>query len=416
MSRKITIAGLDIGSNKITGVVATKDLDTNTLKMEHVAVSDCKGLKGGVVIDIQQTSDSIQQVLHELEDSVKKELDNIYIAIRGYHLESFTNHGAYNISRVDKEITADDIYFAIENAKSVPVKNDNDIINTIPQNFSVDKQQGIPNPEGMEGSLLEVDLHVTTGSSTHLNNLLRAIERIGYKVDVTLYGLIALGDCALTQEEKDLGALIIDIGGDTMSVGLYFDGGLRFSRDIPYGADLITRDIAYGVRTSRTNAKNLKEEYAVAHPSYLGDEEEIKVEDLDGKTTNSIKKTFLLDVVQPRVEELFTEVKRALDRSGYSEVPAIGVLTGGGSVMPGMKEMCSEVLGLKEVRSGSVQRDLMISDETFFAPEYSTAVSLVVYESERNHYGDYSRVGVQTSGSVLGKVSKMFKKMDFFGG
>ncbi len=414
--RKITVAGLDIGSNKITGVVAIKDLDTNTLKMEHVSVVDCSGLKGGVVIDIKQTSESIAQVIHELENATKKEIENLYIAIRGYHLESFTNHGAYNISRVDKEITADDIYFAIENAKSVPVKNDNDIINTITQNFSVDKQYGIPNPEGMEGSLLEVDLHVTTGSSTHINNLLRAIERVGYKVDVNLYGLIALGDCVLTQEEKDLGALIIDIGGESISVGLYFDGGLRFSKDIPYGADLITRDIAYGIRTSRTNAKQIKEEYGVAHPSFLGDDEEIKVLDLDGKTINDVKKTILLDIVQPRVEELFTEVRRALDRSGYSEVPAIGVLTGGGSLMPGMKEMCSQTLGFKEVRCGSVQRDLMISDEDFFHPSYSTAVSIIIYESVRNNYGDYSRIGIQNSGSVLGKISKMFKKIDFFGG
>lgn len=414
--KKITVAGLDIGSNKVTGVVAIKDLDTNTLKMEHISVVECKGLKGGVVIDIKQTSDSIAQVIHELEDSSKKEIENLYIAIRGYHLESFTNHGVYNISRVDKEITADDIYFAIENAKSVPVKNDNDIINTITQNFSVDKQYGISNPEGMEGSLLEVDLHVTTGSSTHINNLLRAIERVGYKVDVNLYGLIALGDCVLTQEEKDLGALIIDVGGETISVGLYFDGGLRFSKDIPYGADLITRDIAYGVRTSRTNAKQIKEEHGVTHPSFLGDDEEIKVLDLDGKTTNDVKKTLLLDIIQPRVEELFTEVRRALDRSGYSEVPAIGVLTGGGSLMPGMKEMCSQTLGFKEVRCGSVQRDLMISDEEFFHPSYSTAVSVIIYESIRNNYGDYSRVGIQSSGSILGKISKMFKKIDFFGG
>lgn len=414
--KKITVAGLDIGSNKITGVVAIKDSDTSTLKMEHISVVDCKGLKEGVVIDIQQTSDSIAQVIHELEDATKKEIDNLFIAIRGYHLESFTNHGAYNISRVDKEITADDIHFAIENARSIPVKNDNDIFNTITQNFSVDKQSGIPNPEGMEGSLLEVDLHVTTGSSTHINNLVRAIERVGHKIDLNLYGLIALGDCVLTQEEKDLGALIIDIGAETISVGLYFDGGLRFSKDVPYGADLITRDIAYGIRTSRPNAKRIKEEYAVAHPSYLGDDTEIKVTDLDGTTVNDVKKTLLLDIVQPRVEELFTEVKRVLDRSGYSDVPAIGVLTGGGSLMPGMKEMCSQTLGLKEVRCGNVQRDLMISDEEFFDPAYSTAVSVVIYESIRNNYGDYSRIDLQSSGSVLGKISKMFKKIDVFGG
>jgi len=416
MSKRITIAGLDIGSGKITGVIAFKDLDTNTLKIEAQRTVECKGLKGGVVVDINKTSEGISHVMQELENACNKEIDNLFVAVRGSHLESFTNHGAYNVSRIDREITSEDVNFAIENAKSVPVKNDNDIIHIIPQSFSIDKQGGISNPEGMEGSLLEVDVHITTGSSTHLNNLIKAIERAGYKSDETIYSLVALGDCVLTQEEKDLGALIIDMGGETMSVGLYFDGGLRFSKDIPYGCDLITRDIAYGLHTSRSDAKRIKEEFAVAHPSFLGEEEDIKIEGLDGKSENDIKKTFLLDIVQPRVEELFTEVGKCLDRSGYNEVPAIGIITGGGSLMPGVKEMCSQILGFKEVRCASVQRDLIITEEEFLHPSYSTAVSLIIYASDRNIYDDYSSISIKNSKSIFGKVSKIFKKLDVFGG
>lgn len=415
MAKTNIIAGLDIGSGKMTCIAAAHDFETNTLQVLAGRSVPCRGLKGGIVSDIRETSAAVTHLLGGIERECNQEIGNLYVGVRGAHLESFSNHGTYNISRQDKEITQTDMELAIENAKAMPIKNDNEIVNVITQGYAIDKQRGISNPEGMEGSLLEVDVHITTGSSTHLNNLAKAIQRPGYRIDGTFYSLVPLADAVLTQEEKDIGAMIIDLGGETMSVGIYIDGILKFSRDIPYGCDLITSDLSRLLHTSRQNAREIKEKYGVAFPTFLDEEGEVPVPSLDGRSTHNIKKSYILDIIQPRVEELIEQVGRCVDASGYKNYPVVGVVTGGGSVMPGITEHCVNILGLKEVRRGVVQRDLITSDDEFFDPLYSTAMALAVYASGNNGYDDYSGVSYEKGGSFFGKLGKLFKGVDIFG-
>ena len=415
MAKTNIIAGLDIGSGKMTCIAAAHDFETNTLQVLAGRSVPCRGLKGGIVSDIRETSAAVTHLLGGIERECNQEIGNLYVGVRGAHLESFSNHGTYNISRQDKEITQTDMELAIENAKAMPIKNDNEIVNVITQGYAIDKQRGISNPEGMEGSLLEVDVHITTGSSTHLNNLAKAIQRPGYRIDGTFYSLVPLADAVLTQEEKDIGAMIIDLGGETMSVGIYIDGILKFSRDIPYGCDLITSDLSRLLHTSRQNAREINEKYGVAFPTFLDEEGEVPVPSLDGRSTHNIKKSYILDIIQPRVEELIEQVGRCVDASGYKNYPVVGVVTGGGSVMPGITEHCVNILGLKEVRRGVVQRDLITSDDEFFDPLYSTAMALAIYASGNNGYDDYSGVSYEKGGSFFGKLGKLFKGVDIFG-
>lgn len=416
MAKTNLIAGLDIGSGKITCVAAAHDFETNTLKVLAGRSVPCRGLKGGMVSDIRETSAAVTHVLGGIERECNQEVGSLYVGVRGAHLESFSNHGTYNISRMDKEITQADMALAIENAKAMPIKNDNEIVDVITQGYSIDKQKGITNPEGMEGSLLEVDVHITTGSSTHLNNLAKAIQRPGYKIDRIFYGLVPLADTVLTQEEKEIGAMILDLGGETMSVGIYIDGILKFSRDIPYGCDLITSDLSRLLHTSRQNAREIKEKYGVSFPTFLDEEGEIPVPSLDGRSTHNIKKSYVLDIIQPRVEELIEQVGRCVDSSGYKNFPVVGVVTGGGSLMPGVTDHCVNILGLKEVRRGIVQRDLVTSDDEFFDPQYSTAMALAIYASENAGYDDFSGGSYEKGSSLFGKLGKWFKGVDIFGG
>ena len=416
MAKTNLIAGLDIGSGKITCVAAAHDFETNTLKVLAGRSVPCRGLKGGMVSDIRETSAAVTHVLGGIERECNQEVGSLYVGVRGAHLESFSNHGTYNISRMDKEITQADMALAIENAKAMPIKNDNEIVDVITQGYSIDKQKGITNPEGMEGSSLEVDVHITTGSSTHLNNLAKAIQRPGYKIDRIFYGLVPLADTVLTQEEKEIGAMILDLGGETMSVGIYIDGILKFSRDIPYGCDLITSDLSRLLHTSRQNAREIKEKYGVSFPTFLDEEGEIPVPSLDGRSTHNIKKSYVLDIIQPRVEELIEQVGRCVDTSGYKNFPVVGVVTGGGSLMPGVTDHCVNILGLKEVRRGVVQRDLITSDDEFFDPQYSTAMALAIYASENAAYDDYSGGSYEKGSSMFGKLGKWFKGVDIFGG
>ncbi|OUO56561.1 cell division protein FtsA [Candidatus Avelusimicrobium gallicola] len=416
MAKTNIIAGLDVGSGKLTCIAAAHDFETNTLKVLAGRSVPCKGLRGGMVSDIRETSAAVTHILGSIERECNQEIGNLFVGVRGAHLESFSNHGTYNISRMDKEITQADMDLAIENAKAMPIKNDNEIINVIPQGYAIDKQKGITNPEGMEGSLLEVDVHITTGSSTHLNNLAKAIQRPGYKIDGTFYSLVPLADTVLTQEEKEIGALILDLGGETMSVGIYIDGILKFSRDIPYGCDLITSDLSRLLHTSRQNAKEIKEKYGVSFPTFLDEEGEIPVPSLDGRSTHNIKKSFVLDIIQPRVEELIEQVALCVENSGYKKLPVVGVVTGGGSLMPGITEHCVNILGLKEARRGVVQRDLITSDDEFFDPLYSTAMALAIYASDNSGYDDYSGGSYEKGSSFFGKLGKLFKGVDIFGG
>ena len=328
MAKTNIIAGLDVGSGKLTAIAAAQDFETNTLQVLAGRSIPCKGVRGGVVSDIRETSTAVTQLLGGIERELNKDIGSLFVGVRGAHLESFCNHGTYNISRMDKEITQADMELAVENAKAMPMKNENEIVNVITQGFSINKLRGIRNPEGMEGSLLEVDVHITSGSSTHLNNLAKAIQRPGYKIDGTFYGLVPLGDCVLTQEEKEIGAMIVDLGGETMSVGIYIDGILKFSRDIPYGCDLITSDLSRLLHTSRQNAKEIKEKYGVAFPTFLDEEGEIPVPSLDGRSTHNIKKSYILDIIQPRVEELFEQIQHCVATSGYKNFPVVGVLSG----------------------------------------------------------------------------------------
>jgi len=415
MAKTNLIAGLDVGSGKMTCIAAAHDAETNTLKVLAGRSVPCKGLRGGMVADIRETSAAVTHILGSIERECNRNIGNLFVGVRGAHLESFSNHGTYNISRMDKEITQSDMELAVENAKAMPIKNDNEIVNVITQGYSIDKQRGINNPEGMEGSLLEVDVHITTGSSTHLNNLAKAIQRPGYKIDGTFYGLVPLADTVLTQEEKEIGALILDLGGETMSVGIYIDGILKFSRDIPYGCDLITSDLSRLLHTSRQHAKEIKEKYGVSFPTFLDEEGEIPVPSLDGRSTHNIKKSYVLDIIQPRVEELIEQVARCVENSGYRNFPVVGVVTGGGSLMPGITEHCVNILGLKEVRRGIVQQDLVTSDDAFFDPVYSTAMALAIYAAENAGCDEYSRSSYEKK-SLFGSVGKWLKGIDIFGG
>ncbi len=410
MAKTNLIVGLDAGSGKLTAVAAVQDEATNTLQVIAGRSVPCRGILGGLVTDIHETSNAVTALLGGLEKECDQAISRLFVGIRGAHIESFFSHGTYNISNPDKEITLQDMDLAIENAKAIPIKNDNTIISVFPQSFSVDKQRGIHNPEGMSGSLLEVDVQIITGASSHLSNLAKAIVRPGFAIERTFYGLVPLGDCVLLQDEKENGAVLMDLGGETISVGVYVGGMLRYSRDIAHGCDLMTRDLSSYLSTSRKAAKEIKEKFGVVHPGFLKQEQEISVPMLDGSDSHFVKSVEVLDCIQPRMEELWEEVEGCLQAGGFKpkEQRLSGVITGSSSVMPGMTDLCREIVGFKSVRRGSVQRDLINSADEFFAPQYATALSVLIHAFENTGYDSMSDA-YREDESLLGKFKQSFK-------
>lgn len=413
MAKSEIIAGLDMGSGNITCVLANQDMETDTIKIISGASVACRGLKGGVVVDIKDTANAVSEVIEKAESNAEETADFVLMGIRGSHLESLNGHGAYNIARSDKEINAEDVQFAIENAKAVPISSDREILDAIAQSFSIDRQRGVPNPEGMEGSLLEADVHIVTASTSHLNNLEKSVNKAGFKVEEAMYGLVALGECVLTEEEKELGVVLLDLGGEVTSVGIYADGCIKYSKEIPYGSDLITRDIAYGLHTSRSAAKEIKEKYGLATSAFLMEDEEIPVPSLDGQTTHNVTSSFLLDIIQPRVEEIFEKVREEIQKTKYADIPGVGVVSGGGSLLKGITEIACQSMGLREVRRANILQDTVIADKKFLNPQYGSAISLIVYPNLRISRNFDMLPGRR--GSVFSKLKEIFRSFDIFG-
>ncbi len=397
MSKQDIVAGLDIGSAQVACVIGRKDAQTGQIEILGGSRSACPGgLKGGVVINIDETARAVQRICEEAEDAAKEMVKEFTISIRGNHLQTFNNHGALNIARTDKEITAEDVEKAIESAQAVHLSADREIIHTIPQGFTLDRQQGVPNPVGMEGSLLEVDVHIVTASRSHLNNIFKAINVAGFAVTEPIYGLLAAGEVVVTQEERDLGCLLIDIGGQTTDIAVYFDGSVHFTEKLPIGADAITRDLAYGLRTSLSQAQQIKENYGVAMASLLEQNEaEVSFTAMDGRTFRKVSRRFLIDIIEPRVEEIFALAAEKVQDSGYSDriVPGGAILTGGGSLLKGIDQAAERILQLS-ARVGLPQ-GVIGKSELIGHPSYATAIGLLTFPYRGD--GQWNNAATQTS-------------------
>lgn len=419
MSKPEIIAGIDVGSGQVSCVIGRRQADQENVEVIAASLQHCRGLKGGVVINIDETALAITRVVEAAEEMAKETVRDLIVGIRGSHLQTFNHHGAINIARTDKEITTDDVSQVIESTKAVPISTDREIIHVIPQDFVLDRQQGVPNPVGMEGSLLEVEVHIVTAGSSHLNNVWRSINNAGFAIREPVYGLLAVGDVVVTQEEKDLGCLLIDFGGATTGMAIYTDGGVRFTKELPLGADAITNDLAHGLRTSMSQAKLVKERYGVAmrqskkpvlvtsngHEEAIDMEEEITYISVDGRTQRHIQRSALFDFIAPRVEEIFSLVRSELDGSGMAENVVAGgvVLTGGGSMMPGIVAAAEKILELP-ARQG-LPLNITGLPEVIASPCYATSIGLLTFHS----FGDWPRTHktVRRAGGLFGSMKSM---------
>ena len=383
MAKTEVICGLDLGSGRVSCVLAKPDPEGPGVAVVGGASVPCRGLNGGVVVNIAETARAITRAVEEAEGQAKEVVRGVCLGVRGAHLQSFNNRGAYNIARTDKEITAEDVQAVIENAKAIPISNDREILHVIPQGFSLDRQRGVPNPVGMEGALLEVEVHIVTASSSHLNNLFKAVNQAGFEVLESVYGLLAVGDLVVTPEERELGCLVIDLGGQTVSLGIFSEGSLRYSKELALGSDFITRDLALGLRTSIPTAQMIKEKHGVALSSLIEGDEEVAFVGIDGRTQQRIKTRTLIEFIQPRIEEIISVIGEDIQGSNYADLvaPTGAVLTGGGALLKGMAEATSEILELP-VRMGLPHRDILnVPDELATLP-YTTALSLVARSGE----------------------------------
>lgn len=372
------IVGLDIGTTKIACIAG--EVTDDGIDIIGIGSAPSKGLRRGVVVNIDATVQSIQQAVDEAENMAGCEISTVYAAISGAHVRGLNSHGIVAVK--DKEVRDADVARVIEAAKAVAIPMDREVLHVLPQQYVIDDQDGIRDPLGMAGVRLEAKVHIVTTAVTSAQNVVKCANRCGLHVADIVLEPLASSHAVLEDDEKELGVVLVDIGGGTCDIVVYCDGAIVHTAVLPLGGGHVTNDIATVLRTPLDSAEKLKRKYGCAARSLIDENETMEVPSVGGRGPRVIPRLQLVEVIEPRIEEIFEHVKRDLMRSGYFDALAAGVvLTGGGTAMDGVADVCEQVLGLPTRRGMPTKIGGLV--DVVRSPAYATGVGLVMFGAQR---------------------------------
>lgn len=384
------IVALDIGTSKVVCMVA--EVSEGDVEVIGVGTHPARGLKRGVVVNIESTVQSIQRAVEAAELMAGVKIHSVSVGVSGSHIASQNSHGI--VALQSKEVTSSDVERVIEAAQAVAIPADQRILHVLPQEYLIDNQEGIKEPLGMSGVRLEAKVHLITGATNAIQNIEKCVRRCGLEIDAVVLEQLASGYAVITDDEKDLGVCMVDIGGGTTDIAIFTQGSIRHTAVIPVAGDQVSNDIAMALRTPMQHADQIKIKYACALAQLARADETIKVPSVGDRPARDLSRQALAEVVEPRYEELFTLVQAELRRSGFEDLVAAGiVLTGGTSKMEGAVELAEEIFHMpvrlaKPTGVGGV--DDMLSN-----PIYATAIGLLLYskDNELSHSVDSDAMG-----------------------
>ncbi|RQD74132.1 MAG: cell division protein FtsA [Candidatus Syntrophonatronum acetioxidans] len=372
MAKRDVVISMDIGTSNVRVIVGEVNQD-HTINIIGVGTSPSRGLRKGVIVDLDKTVQSITEAVEEAERMVNMEINSVFLGVVGTHITLINNKGVVAVAGEDKEITYEDVERVIQASRVIAMPPDREIIDIIPRQFIVDGYDGIRDPVGMVGVRLEVDAMIITGAITSIRNLMRCVNRADLEIDGVVLNALANGEVSLTDDQKELGVALIDIGGGTTEISVFQQGGLKDLSVLPVGGDYITNDIAVGLRTTIEQAETIKIDYGKALTSLVESEEEIEIKNVGGKEKNTVTENIIASIIEPRVQEIIYLAREELEKMGYLKaLPAGVVLTGGVSMMKGVAELTEEVL------ESSVQ----VAQPEYVgvkSPVYSTGVGIIHY-------------------------------------
>ena len=379
------IVGLDLGTTKVSAVVG--EVDSDGITILGVGNVPCRGLRKGVVSNIEWTVRSIREAIDAAQTMAGVEINTVFAGVAGSHIRSQVSDGVCAIS--GREVTRADLERVLEGARAIPVDADRMILHALPREYIVDNQDGIRDPVGMSGVRLQVRVNLVTAATSCVQNVVRCVERCGLNVADVVLEPLASSDAVLSDDEKEIGVAVIDIGGGTTDLLIYADGGIAHTSVIPAGGNNITSDVAAGLRTPMAEAERLKRNYGCALGRMIADDEEIEVPGVGGHAPRHAARRLLSDIIEPRVEELFSEARRRMEEAGLlEEISSGAVLSGGATLMEGMVECAEEILGMP-VRLG-FPIGIKGLVQLVQGPQYATGVGLVRYGAQ--HLADaYAR-------------------------
>jgi len=378
MPKNTYIVGLDIGTRKVA-VIIGEVTEERKVEVIGIGAADSKGLRKGVVVDLEATTSAIRKAQEEAELMAGVEIQSAFVGISGAHIKSFNSRGVIAVSGKNREIGREDVRRVIDQSKAVSIPPDREIIHVIPQEFVVDEQDGIKQPLGMSGIKLEVNVHIVTSAITSVQNLRTCVERAEIGIEQIVLNQIATADSILTHDEKELGVGLIDIGAGTTEVAIFERGSLWYTSIIPIGGDNFTNDIAVGLRTPIPEAEKIKKKFGCVAGPALEEQETIEVPSVGkARKPRILGRQILADIIQPRAEEIFRLVDGDIKRMGYEKSLNSGVvLTGGTSLLDGLEEVAEEIFDLP-VRRGDPSGVSGLVDRVS-TPDYATAVGLILH-------------------------------------
>lgn len=397
------VVGLDVGTTKICAVVAEAD-ERDEIRVIGIGTTPSHGLRKGVVVDIESTVESVGKAVEEAEQMANVEIHSVFAGISGGHISGMNSRGVVPVSGKKGEITDEDIQRAIDSAKAVSIPMDREVIHTIPQQFLVDGQDGVKDPRGMSGVRLEAEVHIVTGAITSAQNIIKSINRAGLEVEDIVLEPLASSLAVLTEEEKAQGVVLVDIGGGTTDVVCFVDGAIHHTDVFSIGGDHLTNDIAIGLRIPISKAEEIKKKFGCAMASLVKDNEEFVVPGIVGRAANSMQRRILAELIELRMDELFSLIKDQIKRNGVGEFIGSGlVITGGSALLMGLTEMARKVFDVP-VRLGRPTNVSGLVD-ILDSPIYATGVGLVQYGFKHRKENGPSRFrGRNIFGKIIGRM------------
>jgi len=402
---KNLIVGLDIGTSKIITIVAEVTSD-GVLAVIGVGTHESSGMKKGMVVDIDATVAAIQRSLGDAELMADCKIREVYTGIAGGHIKSSNANGMVKIK--DKEVSHTDIARVVDTASSISLPGDQQLLHVLEQEFSIDGQGGIKKPLGMSGMRLEVEVHIVSGAIAAVQNIIKCVHRCGLEVQEIILQPLASSKAVLSDDERDLGVCLVDIGGGTTDVAIFTGGAIRHTAVIPIAGDQITNDIAMALRTPTKDAEDIKIKYGCALRQLAGDAP-VEVPGVGERATRMLSRQTLAEVIEPRVEELYSLVQAELRRSGFEDLLSSGiVITGGSSAMQGMVELGEEIFHLP-VRLGLPHYTGGLAD-VVRSPRYSTGMGLLMYGLERYQENKTTRMQSGSVGDIFVRMKAWFQE------
>ncbi|GAB4465568.1 MAG: cell division protein FtsA [Armatimonadaceae bacterium] len=372
------VVGLDIGTTKVAAVVAEVTGLRGQVDVLGIGVAPSTGMRRGVVVDIDQTVQAIEAAIQKAQRMAGVEIRSVIVGVTGEHISSLNSRGVIAITHPDRAVTDEDVERVVENSRVIVLPPDREIIHAIPRGYALDGQNGIRSPAGMSGSRLEVETHIVTGATSFLRNVVTCVERARLVVEELVLEPIATGEAVVMDAEKDLGVLLVDIGGGTSDIAIFRRGDITYSAVVPVGGYYITRDVSAGIRAALDEAERVKLAYGQARVRDVAEELTFHYMPLGEAQEAEEQVRYLAEIIEPRVAELFQLVRRELNRSGYAEMlPAGVVLSGGGAMLAGMREMASEILEMPS-RIGYPSGVGGLS-EAVNSPSFATGVGLILW-------------------------------------